>query len=183
MRLVETVVRAVYGRGSERFELPCDVRLNESSRYPEKVLGTHATNGRLLDSTIVTDAAGQKRVRVSGNVDLHAWCKGREGTFVVSRQVPFVREIAIPGAGEADFRNEEASARLLEEPSCGPGSLVKLDGDLCVRAPLRLHLGAEIVGDRRVFAYIRAASKPSKPVAPGLPEPAEWVKADEIDYD
>lgn len=178
--LVETVLQAVYGRGSKRFELLCDLSLDRRSRYPEKVLSTHASDCRLLEAQVVSDGSGPKRVRVSGVVQVSAWCKGRGGTFVVGDDVPFQRELTIGPGDDAEFQNERATVRLVGEVISGVGAIVKEGDDLYIRVPVYLELEGEIVGDRRVHAYVLAPQQAGRPPAPFL---TDWSGTEEHDYD
>ncbi|NMA71158.1 MAG: hypothetical protein GX961_04490, partial [Firmicutes bacterium] len=54
MLVVETILPVVSGRASQRLEILCNLSLDRRARYPERVLGTHATAARLAGASLVT---------------------------------------------------------------------------------------------------------------------------------
>lgn len=176
MLVVETILPVVSGRGSQRLEILCDLSLDRRARYPERVLGTHATAGRLDGASVVTDSSGGRRIRVDGQIQVFAWCLGRGGTFVLGDTVTFQREIPLSPGDGGEYRNERVTAQLVGEPASGPGTIVKQGDELCVRVPVFIQVAAEVVGERRVFAYAQIAPPPGQ-------QGAAWPEDDDPDYD
>lgn len=157
MLVVETILPVVSGRGTQRLEILCDLSLDRRALYPERVLGTHVTDCRLDGASVLTDAAGRKRIRVAGQVQVFAWCLGRGGTFVLGDAVTFQREIDLPPGDGGEYRNERVTAQLVGEPVTGPGTIIKQGEELCVRVPVFVQVEGEVVGERRVFAYAQSS--------------------------
>ncbi|MFO7254196.1 MAG: hypothetical protein C0P70_001570 [Bacillota bacterium] len=174
MLVVETILPVVSGRASQRLEILCNLSLDRRARYPERVLGTHATAARLAGASLVTDSTGQRRIMVEGELQVFAWCLGRDGTFVLEETVPIQREVPLP-PGDGETRNERVTVELVGEPSCGPGTIVRNGEELSVRVPVFIQVEGEVVGERRVFAYAQSN--------PNTLQPASWHGEDDPDYD
>lgn len=166
MLVVETILPVVSGRGAQRLEILCDLSLDRRARYPERVLGTHVTDCRLDEVSLVTDAFGQRRIRVTGQVHVSAWCLGREETFVLGDVVAFQRDIDLPASDGGEYRNERVTAYLVGEPVTGPGAIIKEGEELFVRVPVFIQVEGEVVGERRVYAYAQTSPPAVSPQVP-----------------
>ena len=147
-------------------EILCDLSLDRRARYPERVLGTHVTDCRLDEVSLVTDAFGQRRIRVTGQVHVSAWCLGREETFVLGDVVAFQRDIDLPASDGGEYRNERVTAYLVGEPVTGPGAIIKEGEELFVRVPVFVQVEGEVVGERRVYAYAQTSPPAVSPQVP-----------------
>src|SRR5690606_19714860 len=129
---------------------------------------------RLAGASLVTDSTGQRRIMVEGELQVFAWCLGRDGTCVLEETVPIQREVPLPPGG-GETRNERVTVELVGEPSCGPGTIVRNGEELSVRVPVFIQVEGEVVGERRVFAYAQSN--------PNTLQPASWHGEDDPDYD
>lgn len=153
--LVETVLRAVYGRGSATAQQEYEIEVENPSAGLVDVLGTHTANAAVSDVAAIADSSGGKKVKVTGSFDLFLWCKGVNDTYVTRKKLHFVQDIPVMGLAGAAFKNEEAAARFIEQPICGRATVVSRGNSHTIKIPVTLSLAGEIVGDARVLVYAR----------------------------
>lgn len=156
---VETVLRAVYGRGQvsvERtYELPFDVP--EDAELT--ILGAHATNHAIRDVAIISAGNGGKKVKVTGTFDLMIWLKVGTSSQVAQGTLTFSEDIPMEGLAGMTYQNETASARFQEPPQAGRVQAALREGRMVAEVPVRLSLAGEMTGDARIFIY----ASPSRP--------------------
>ncbi|BAS28392.1 outer spore coat protein CotE [Limnochorda pilosa] len=151
--VVETVLRAVYGRGEITVERSYEIPLDTAGREGIAVLGTHATNHGIRDVAIIPTADGGRKVKATGSLDLLLWCKGPSDTHVAESTLTFSEDIPMEGLAGMSYQNETASAGFKAPPEPGRAEVSLREGRVVAVVPLRLSLSAEVAGDARVFIY------------------------------
>lgn len=151
--VVETVLRAVYGRGQRIVDRSFEVPLGSGSDDGMAILGAHAANAAIEDVAVVTGPGGSRRARVAGSFDLWLWVRAGQESQVAERRLAFSEEIPLEGPAVAACENEAATARFLAPPEVGRTDLAVRDGVRVALVPVRLALAAEVAGDARVFLY------------------------------
>lgn len=179
--LVETVLRAVYGRGTATVERVYEIEMNPSGGLVE-ILGTHTANAVVSDVAAIADSGGGKKVKVTGSFDLFLWCKGVNDTYVTKKTLHFVEDIPVKGLAGAAYKNEEASARIVEHPVCGRATVVSRANGHTVKIPVTLALAGEVVGDARVLVYARPWH-PEKNPKTHAPDNPSWFQPEGGDDD
>lgn len=155
--VVETVLRAVYGRGQRTLDRSFELALGEVDGLT--ILGVHATHETIRDVAVVTASDGSRKARVAGSFDLLLWVKAGKGTQVVEGRLTFSEEIPLDGPAGMSCENETATAHFLAPPETGRVDTVVRDGVRVALVPVRLALAAEVTGDARIFLY----ASPSPP--------------------
>lgn len=157
--VVETVLRAVYGRGQRTLERSFEVPLGSGEADGLAILGVHATQETIGEVAVVTGPDGSRKVQVAGTFDLWLWVKAGKGTQVAEGRLTFDEEIPLDGLAGMSCENETASAHFLAPPETGRVETVVRDGVRVALVPVRLSLAAEVTGDARIFLY----ASPSPP--------------------
>lgn len=180
--LVETVLRAVYGRGSATVERVYEIEVQNPTGGLVEVLGTHTANAVVNDVAVIPDSGGSKKVKVTGSFDLFLWCKGASDTYVTKKTLHFAEDIPVKGLAGAAYRNEEASARIVEYPVCGRAAVTSRGHGYTVKVPVTLALAGEVVGDARVLVYARPWN-PDKSSGTQSSENPSWLQLEGNDDD
>ncbi|MBE3576167.1 MAG: outer spore coat protein CotE [Limnochordales bacterium] len=180
--LVETVLRAVYGRGTTTVERVYEIEMQNPSAGLVEVLGTHTANPTVTDVAAIADSGGGKKVKVTGSFDLFLWCKGVNDTYVTRKTLHFVEDIPVKGLAGASYKNEEAAARFVEHPVCGKATVISRGSSHTIKIPVTLTLAGEVVGDARVLVYARPLN-PEKSPKHQVPDSPSWFQPEGGDDD
>lgn len=157
--VVETVLRAIYGRGQRILDRSFEVPLEPGAAEGLAILGAHAANETIHDVAVVTGPDGTRQARVAGSFDLWLWLRAGKGTQVAESRLTFAEEIPLEGLAGLNCENETVTARFLAPPEVGRVDLAAGDGERVALVPVRLALAAEVSGDARIFLY----ASPSPP--------------------
>lgn len=167
--LVETVLRAVYGRGSVTGKRNYEVEVGDGV---SQILGSYVANPVVNDSAVLSSDDGTKKVKVTGSYDLYLWLMGKGDTFVTKTTLYFAEEIPVSGSFGTSYRNEVASARLSGDPVCETLMLVQSkSGKSAVQVEVSQTYSAEVVGDARLLVHASPLAEEVRSVAPVWPMP------------